>query len=714
MDDQKRKERQENVQQKENKRRSQKCYNDIKRENSDFEFYYRKQNIVKNEKEWEKFLDTLLKPLPASFRISSFCRGQAQKIRDIIQGDYIQKCFLENEELSKELNMIPIPWYPNKLAWTMNYSKIEIRKSTSLNKFHRFLISETETGDISRQEAVSMIPPLLLDIKPGQCVLDMCAAPGSKTAQIIEMLHHESGSDFSIDDCNERRDNLQKLDGLIVANDVDNRRCYMLVHQSKRLHSPCVAIINHDASTLPDLYQTNERNEKELLKFDRVLADVPCSGDGTLRKNYDVWCKWNAGASNNFHYIQLKIAKRGLDLLAKDGIMAYSTCSLSPIENEAVVAQLLNQSNGALELIDISKILPELKFCSGLQDWIVMSRDNQIYDSFDDVPENLRSQIRESLFPPQNRNELNLNFCCRILPHYQDTGGFFISLLRKKVTDIQWKQQQKDNQSSSIKATSNQAENQAEEKLTITSTNESTKKRKRKYLGHREDPFSFLDPNDPDWISLKNYYQFSETLGSKQFAHRCSRNGKRRNIYYLSEKAADFIRTNDQTIKIITAGCRAFNRVDVNKIACSFRITQEGIPSIFPYFARNLSLYDPLKHSDPRKFKILRFDLDCFVELLKSEDLKTEQLSEKIREQISSIESGCCILYTVIYNNDTSLNGLKKFLLPICVWKGKNSLRAYVAKNERVHLLRLCGYESTQSPSLQPSSNDSECIEISA
>lgn len=205
--------------------------------------------------------------MPASFRISSFCRGQAQKIRDIIQGDYIQKCFLENEELSKELNMIPIPWYPNKLAWTMNYSKIEIRKSTSLNKFHRFLISETETGDISRQEAVSMIPPLLLDIKPGQRVLDMCAAPGSKTAQIIEMLHHESGSDFSIDDCNERRDNLQKLDGLIVANDVDNRRCYMLVHQSKRLHSPCVAIINHDASTLPDLYQTNEVNLNQLIQL---------------------------------------------------------------------------------------------------------------------------------------------------------------------------------------------------------------------------------------------------------------------------------------------------------------------------------------------------------------------------------------------------------------------------------------------------------------
>lgn len=73
-------------------------------------------------------------------------------------------------------------------------------------------------------------------------VLDMCAAPGSKTAQIIEMLHAE-GDDVL-------------PQGYVVANDIDNKRCYMLVHQAKRLNSPCMAVINHDSAILPNLLET--------------------------------------------------------------------------------------------------------------------------------------------------------------------------------------------------------------------------------------------------------------------------------------------------------------------------------------------------------------------------------------------------------------------------------------------------------------------------
>lgn len=103
-----------------------------------------------------------------------------------------------------------------------------------------------------------MIPPLLLDVKPGHSVLDMCAAPGSKTAQIIELLHSESNDNFLINKNSETVSTKKVLDGLVVANDVDNRRCYMLVHQSKRLHSPSVVIINHDASTMPNFYKTDQ------------------------------------------------------------------------------------------------------------------------------------------------------------------------------------------------------------------------------------------------------------------------------------------------------------------------------------------------------------------------------------------------------------------------------------------------------------------------
>jgi len=74
----------------------------------------------------------------------------------------------------------------------------------------------------------------------------MCAAPGSKTAQIIEMLH---GDDQS------------SPDGFVVANDVDNKRCYMLVHQGKRLHSPAFLVTNHEGGKYPELMMKKEGNE---------------------------------------------------------------------------------------------------------------------------------------------------------------------------------------------------------------------------------------------------------------------------------------------------------------------------------------------------------------------------------------------------------------------------------------------------------------------
>lgn len=82
-----------------------------------------------------------------------------------------------------------------------------------------------------------MIPPLVLDIKSHHRVLDMCAAPGSKTAQIIEALHADAGNKIP--------------SGFVIANDLDNKRCYMLVHQAKRLNSPCFLVTNQDSAMYP-------------------------------------------------------------------------------------------------------------------------------------------------------------------------------------------------------------------------------------------------------------------------------------------------------------------------------------------------------------------------------------------------------------------------------------------------------------------------------
>ena len=128
-----------------------------------------------------------------------------------------------------------------------------------------------------RQELVSMIPVKLLDAQPHHLVLDSCASPGSKTSQILEVMLDKHAS------------------GAVVANDASLQRANLLTHRCYRLEAAAknLLVINHDAQTLPlELENT----------FDRILCDVPCSGDGTLRKSTDLWKKWSnssGGRSRN-------------------------------------------------------------------------------------------------------------------------------------------------------------------------------------------------------------------------------------------------------------------------------------------------------------------------------------------------------------------------------------------------------------------------------
>ncbi|KAJ1754524.1 tRNA (cytosine-5-)-methyltransferase ncl1, partial [Coemansia sp. RSA 1591] len=399
-------------------RKRYKKFEELARDNKSFRKYYTTQQIV-SEDEFPELMETMRTVLPTNFRITG-SRQQATDIREQIMTEfvpYIRKVRIDGAEIEAPH---PLPWYPNEFGWQFSIPRIALKKSTELANFHSFLVTETEIGNISRQEAVSMVPPLLLDVRSDHIVLDMCAAPGSKTAQLVEALHVDVAAD-------------QTPSGLVVANDADYKRACMLVHQINRLGSPNVVVTNHSGERFP----TIRNDAHEAVQFDRILCDVPCSGDGTTRKNVRVWEKWSADDAHALNPLQIKILQRAAYLLKTGGRIVYSTCSLNPVENEAVVAHVLNHFEGALRLVDVSGELPALKRRPGMKTWKFMARDGSFHDSPETVEagtatRGTRRHLEEFLpLSPERMDELHMERCMRIYPHLQNTGGFFVAVIEK-------------------------------------------------------------------------------------------------------------------------------------------------------------------------------------------------------------------------------------------------------------------------------------------
>ncbi|RHY43509.1 hypothetical protein DYB30_004407 [Aphanomyces astaci] len=303
--------------------------------------------------------------------------------------------------------------------------------------FHKCLLEHTDYGNIDRQEAVSMLPVLLLDVQSGHRILDMCASPGSKTTQILDLI----------------------ADGMVVANDMNKKRAYMLVHRLSRNTLQSAVVTCGPGQLFPGLYTTQDSTNSPTSSlqttnvFDRVLCDVPCSGDGTLRKSQTLWKEWHIGQGLTLFPTQLALALRGAALVKVGGIMVYSTCSFNPVEDEAVVAELLRRSDGALEVVDVAEQLPGLVARPGRTAWSVgwrskskssakghvikrVPQTNELhhwFDDYNDVPAQLQGdRILRCMFPPSSSAMRDaLRRCMRLVPTDGDSGGFFIAVLRK-------------------------------------------------------------------------------------------------------------------------------------------------------------------------------------------------------------------------------------------------------------------------------------------
>ncbi|KAF9436806.1 hypothetical protein BGZ76_002948 [Entomortierella beljakovae] len=668
-------------------------YVEVVKENAQMEEYYKAQKIM-SEEEWPIFWQHLKVTLPTTFRITG-TRSHAVEIRDTVKNAFVPH--LSNISVDGVIASPPRPlaWYPDELGWHFDVPRTLLKKSPEYAKFHQFLVAETEVGNISRQEAVSMIPPLLLDVQPQHWVMDMCAAPGSKTAQIIEMVH-----------ANEKPKTVPG--GLILANDSDYRRSHMLIHQTKRLQSPCLMVTNHDASMMPTMsLAPNNAGDVVPFEFDRVLADVPCSGDATLRKNPMVWNTWAHGGSMGLHQTQINILQRGVQLLKVGGRIVYSTCSFNPMENEAVVAEMLNRANGTLELIDVSDELPMLKRRPGLSDWKVFTKEGHLLQRFKDVPNGAKGRFYASMWPPQNAADLHLDRCIRIYPHLQDTGGFFVAVFKKTAPYVV----PNPGRAAAAESTSENKEQNAEEGTTTTTGDkhklteevepEPVKKPRMTRAerfgapGPKEEPFLFLDANNSDVKKFSEFYGIDEDFPKDQFLVR-SEGEKNKTIYFVSDAVKSIILSEDiHRLKVVNTGVRTFLRQDSNSPAdCTFRIHSEGI-AMMRQFVSNA--------------RVMAVQLSEVITLLQSPYPKITEFSEAVQERLTALPTGCCIFEfdpTLEKNKDQpnpkwegqGLTGFVTSKLVFPVWKAQVSFNMLLNKQERRSLAMRLGVECVDSP----------------
>lgn len=269
------------------------------------------------------------------------------------------------KRLEKNWSLEPIPWCREGF-WIEHKGKGEEYRRDIGN------LIEHQLGYFYVQEAASLIPPIVLNPKPSEIVLDMCAAPGSKATQLAMYMKNK---------------------GILIANDYKGDRIRSLGLNVQRCGlTNCIVTL---------MFGHWFKGAKKTLEFDRVLVDAPCSGTGAIRKSLKTLRIWNPNMVRRLAGQQRQLIEAGFNVLKKGGVLVYSTCTLEPEEDEGVVGYLLDKYVDAkIEFIGKD----ELK---GLK------RSNAVMG-----------------FEGKKYNDVVKN-CLRIWPQDNDTEGFFVAKIRK-------------------------------------------------------------------------------------------------------------------------------------------------------------------------------------------------------------------------------------------------------------------------------------------
>ncbi|MCK4996869.1 RsmB/NOP family class I SAM-dependent RNA methyltransferase [Candidatus Pacearchaeota archaeon] len=272
---------------------------------------------------------------------------------------------ITSEELKKRLNAYrwdirqPYDEFPEVMIIDSKLNPGEIGKT-----------KEHLLGYYYVQEISSMLPMLALQPVDGDFVLDLCASPGSKTTQAAAMMNNG---------------------GTIIANEISLGRVGILNSNLERCGVANTIVTRKEGVALCERFL-----KKTQFRFDKILVDAPCSGEGTLRKSPRTLEMWNVNMIKKIAGVQRNLSEAALRLLKVGGTMIYSTCTLAPEENEMIVNNLLEHFD-----IEIEQLNLPLKFREGITEW---------------EGKNLSKECAK---------------CLRLYPQDNNTDGFFVTKIKK-------------------------------------------------------------------------------------------------------------------------------------------------------------------------------------------------------------------------------------------------------------------------------------------
>ena len=538
-----------------------------------FEEYYAQQKIVPDA-EFEAWLQTLQKPLPLDVWRQTRA-PLSQRAMDALK-------MLQDGARGRSLSHLgQMPAHQWNICAPASKPFIHLQQLR---------------GALQRQEAASMLPASLLELEAHHSVLDMCAAPGSKTIQMLALLEQATGEELSS----------TRHRGVVVANDASLDRTISLTHRltSVNTASPQIAVTSIDARWWPNL---------EGFRFDRILCDVPCSGDGTLRKRHTNTPDWRLDVAESLHSTQVRLLWQGLHLLQSGGRLVYSTCSFNPIENEAVVAAVLRRlsEHGLRDVVQLEKpqTLHGFHARQGLTSWLTSDGDG----------------AGESMRPPASSEEdwlaPELRKCIRLQPQLDDCGGFFVAVFRRA--------------SAAPPSAATDRDVAAMPELEVSGLPEA-EKRSGRANRHRtpEDRIGVSDLEElprssNEWRTIRDFYQIDESeLDGHLLFWAPGRATRREKLYLVSSGAAAFLRDHWQVMartergkkrlhgRLHALGVKAFERLKLTNVRsrsaydCQWRPCQQALPHLTPAFGkRMLDITDEAFFADVLRQRGIQLDI---------------------------------------------------------------------------------------------------------